>query len=126
MRSFDTAAGSTPCAASVRVVLEEREVAVEAECEAERQRTGRRVCGRRAVLAQSWRSGPESHEPRRNLRPRIAAASKGSRIEAVARNRGFVEGYLLARERWRDGIPVVFPPGTYWLRRFAQVAVIET
>lgn len=44
--------------------------AVELEREAERARTGRRVLGRRAVLAQSWRDYPASVELRRNLRPR--------------------------------------------------------
>jgi hypothetical protein len=30
-----------------------------------------------------------------------------------------------ARERWREGMTVVFPPGTYWLQRFASVAVLD-
>ncbi len=106
--------------------LRERVRAVEAELAAERQRTGRRVCGRRAVLAQSWRSQPASHEPRRNLRPRVATRSKWARIEALLRNRVFIAVYTSAREQWRDGTPVVFPPGTYWLRRFAQVPVAAT
>ncbi len=112
--------------ADVLAELRDRVRAVEAECAAERQRTGRRVCGRRAVLAQSWRSHPTSREPRRNLRPRIAARSKWARIEALLRNRGFVLAYRCAREAWRAGAAVMFPPGTYWLRRFAQVVVAQT
>ncbi len=38
----------------------------------------------------------------------------------------FVVEYVSARERWRNGIPAVFPPGTYWLQRFAAVPVLET
>jgi REP element-mobilizing transposase RayT len=90
--------------------LRERVRAVEAELIAERQRTGRRVCGRRGVLAQSWRSQPASDEPRRNLRPRVATRSKWARIEALLRNRACVVAYTSARAQWRDGIPVMFPP----------------
>jgi hypothetical protein len=106
--------------------LRERVRAVEVERAAERQRTGHRVVGRRAVLAQSWRSQPVSFEPRRNLRPRIAAPSKWARIEALLRNRAFVEAYTSAREAWRAGLAVRFPPGTYWLRRFAYVQIADT
>jgi hypothetical protein len=49
--------------------------------------------------------------------------SKWARIKALLRNRGFVEDYAHARERWRDGALVAFPPGTYWLRRFPYVPV---
>jgi hypothetical protein len=106
--------------------LRDRVRAVELERAAERERTGRRVLGRRAVLAQSWRDSPASREPRRNLRPRVAARSKWVRIEALLRNRAFAVEYASARERWRNGIPAVFPPGTYWLQRFASVPVLET
>jgi hypothetical protein len=44
--------------------LRERVQAVKVECTAERQRTGQRVYGRRAVLAQSWRGQPATCEPR--------------------------------------------------------------
>jgi hypothetical protein len=56
----------------------------------------------------------------------VAAQNKWARIEALLRNRAFVEAYTTARAAWREGIPVMFPPGTYWLGRFAQVAVAET
>jgi putative transposase len=106
--------------------LRARVQAVEAEHEAERRRTGRRVFGRRAVLQQSWRGYPSSVEPRRNLRPQVASRSKWSRIEALLRNRAFIADYVRARDAWRDGSLVAFPPGTYWLRRFANVVVAET
>jgi putative transposase len=92
---------------------------------AERQRTGDRVLGRRAVLAQSWREQPGSREPRRNLRPRIATRSQWTRVEALMRNRSFALEYADARSRWRAGVPAVFPQGTYWLHRFAAAPVSE-
>jgi hypothetical protein len=112
--------------AEVLAELRDRVRAVEVECEAERQRTGGRVLGRRAVLAQSWRGQPTSRELRRTLRPQVATRSKWARIETLMRNRAFVIEYACARERWREGAPVAFPPGTYWLRRFAYVPVAET
>ena len=113
-------------AAAVLSELRDRVRAVELEREAERGRTGRRVLGRRAVLAQSWREHPSSAEPRRNLQPSVAGRCKWARIEALLRNREFVIEYASARDRWRDGVAAVFPPGTYWLQRFASVPVLET
>ena len=113
-------------AAAVLSELRDRVRAVELERAAERGRTGRRVLGRRAVLAQSWRDHPTSMEPRRNLRPRVASRSKWARIEALLRNRAFAEAYADARARWQDGVSAVFPRGTYWLQRFASVPVLET
>ena len=113
-------------AAEVRSELRDRVRAIEIERQADRARTGRRVLGRRAVLAQSWRGCPTNVEPRRNLRPGVASPSKWARIEALQRNRAFVIEYASARDRWQNGVPVVFPSGTYWLQRFASVPVLET
>jgi hypothetical protein len=112
-------------AAAVVSELRDRVRAVELEREAERTRTGRRVLGRHAVLVQSWREHPASVEPRRNLRPQVASRSKWARIEALLRNRAFVIEYASARDRWRTRHGRVFPPGTYWVQRFASV-VVET
>jgi len=90
---------------------------------AERLRSGARVLGRKAVLAQRWRDRPATREPRRQLDPRVAARSKWSRIEALMRNRDFRALYAAAREAFVAGVrDVVFPAGTYWLRRFVQAA----
>jgi REP element-mobilizing transposase RayT len=113
-------------AAEVLSELRDRVHAVKLERAAERARTGRRVLGRRAVLAQSWRESPASREPRRNLRPHVAGRSTWARIEALLRNRAFVFDYASARDRWQHGMAAVFPPGTYWLQRFASVPVLET
>jgi REP element-mobilizing transposase RayT len=103
--------------------LRERIAAVEAEHKAARLKTGRRVFGRGRILRQSWRDTPTSQEPRRGLRPRVAARSKWARIATLQRNKEFELAYRDARECWLAGLPAVFPPGTYWLRRFANVVV---
>ncbi|MCA9676821.1 MAG: hypothetical protein KC464_17435, partial [Myxococcales bacterium] len=72
-----------------------------------------------------WRSCPTSREPRRGLQPRVAARSVWARIEALQRNRAFIDAYRAARAAWLAGLDAVFPPGTYWLRRFASVVVAE-
>jgi putative transposase len=94
---------------------------VEESVAAERQRVGGSVVGRRSILNQSWRDRPDSREPRRALNPRVAARSKWSRIEALLRNRAFHDAYIAARSRFLEGLrDVLFPAGTYWLRRFAR------
>jgi len=103
--------------------LRHRIAEVEAAAARERQQTGRRVIGRRRVLRQSWRDNPTSYEPRRNLRPRVAGRSKWARIEALQRNREFHKRYQAARALWLAGEPVLFPAGTYWLARYANVPV---
>jgi len=112
--------------ADVLAELRQRVAATEAALAAERQRTGKRVYGRRAVLQQLWWERPASFEPRRNLRPRVAARNRWARIEALRRNQDFVEDYAVAREAWRAGSRVTFPPGTYWLHRHARVLIAAT
>jgi putative transposase len=109
--------------AEVLAELRHRVAAIETALAAERQRAGTSVYGRRAVLKQSCWARPTSVEPRRNLRPRIAARSKWARIEALQRNQDFLEDYMTAREAWRGGAKATFPPGTYWLRRHAHVLI---
>ena len=87
----------------------------------ERRREGTRVLGRKAVLGQRWSQRPASREPRRELSPRVAARSMWSRIEAIMRNKAFRDAYLQARALFIKGARhVLFPAGTYWLRRFAR------
>jgi putative transposase len=97
--------------------------AVEEGCALERAKTNRQVVGRRSILRRSWRDSPTSREPRRTLRPRVAARSKWDRIETLQRNTEFLARYREARASWLAGEPAVFPAGTYWLRRFAKVTV---
>jgi putative transposase len=97
-------------------------VQVEADAALERKLTGRRVMGRKAVLAQCPTDCPQSREPRRRLDPRIAARDKWARTEALLRLKAFRAEYARARQKWQAGLDVVFPPGTWWLRMFAAVA----
>jgi len=103
--------------------LRQRVADEEERLAAERRKTGKRVLGRRGVLRQSWRDTPTSCEPRRGLRPRLAARSRWARAEALQRDRSFLSSYRAARAEWVAGRDAVFPVGTYWLRRFANVTV---
>lgn len=98
----------------------------EVEFARERAATGRRVVGRRRVLRQAWCDSPTSHEPRRNRRPRVAARSLWSRIQTLQRNKAFIAAYREARKLWLTGVSTVFPQGTFWLCRFANVQVAAT
>jgi REP element-mobilizing transposase RayT len=134
-RHFFRAKGSMPEAVTLNLVLppelgeaqqirdelRQRVAAEEAAVAVERRRTGAGVLGRRAIQRQSWRDSPASREPRRNLRPTIAARSPWARLEAILRNREFLAAYREARARWIAGDAIPFPLGTYWLRRFANV-----
>ncbi|MGE0550731.1 MAG: hypothetical protein AB7R00_26935 [Kofleriaceae bacterium] len=100
--------------------LRRRIAKVEQACARKRKRP---VVGRRRVLRQSWQASPTSHEPRRGLRPRFASRDKWSRIERIQFNAEWLNEYCSARAAWLAGQPVLFPPGTYWLARFANVAV---
>jgi putative transposase len=96
--------------------FEERKAAV-------RLLTGRRSLGRKKILAQRWDATPFSDSTRRELRPRLAACSKWRRVEALRRTKEFIAEYRKARRALLEGNPIPFPPGTYWLRRFAGVQI---
>lgn len=89
----------------------------------ERLRTGHRVIGRRRILKQAWQDTPETREPRRALSPRIAARNVWARLDSIQRNREFVTAYREARAALLSRVPIPFPIGTYWLRRFAAVPI---
>lgn len=110
-------------AESFRTVLRERVEKIEKHFAKRRARSGRRVLGRQRILRQSWRESPASEKPRRGLRPKIAARNIWARLEAHRRDREFLTAYAKARVAWLAGLPAIFPPGTYWLRRFARVTV---
>ena len=57
------------------------------------------------------------------MSPRVAAQNKWARIEALLRNHGFIERYRDAFRKHMTGLAnVLFPFGTYWMRKFAKVA----
>jgi hypothetical protein len=102
-------------------LLSERIATVEKDAAIERARTGKSVLGVERILAQHWDDSPTSHEPRRQMNPRVAAKNKRKRIETLKRNKVFIENYRAAREAYLRGEQVLFPPGTYWLAKFARV-----
>lgn len=103
---------------ALRTAVAERE----AHFGAKRRKKGRRVLGRRAVLAQSPFGSPSTFEARRGLSPRVAARNKWRRIEALRRNRAFLVAYQEALEQLRSGNrDAVFPAGTYKLARLGLV-----
>jgi putative transposase len=94
---------------------------LELQAAEKRRAAGIKLVGRKHILSQRWKDSPQTFEPRRRLNPRVAATNVWSRIEALIRNRDFVNSYRESRRRWLAGLAVSFPPGTYWLRRFANV-----
>jgi REP element-mobilizing transposase RayT len=105
--------------------LRESVESAEAEFAKARATEGRFVMGRRRVLQQSWRDSPTTQEPRRGLRPRVAARSEWLRRQVLQRNRDFVAAYRVARKLWLAGMAAIFPRGTYWLSRFARIQVAD-
>jgi hypothetical protein len=101
--------------------LSERIAIVENDAAIERERTGKSVLGFQRILAQHWDDSPTSHEPRRQMNPRVAAKNKWKRIETLKRNKDFIERYRAARDAYLRGEQVLFPSGTYWLVKFAKV-----
>ena len=99
--------------------------AIEARARQDRVSQGRRVLGADAARKVDFNSRPSTREPRRRLRPTIAAGDSAARIAAILSYRAFREAYRAARERLIKGLSALFPPGTYWLRRNAGVAVLE-
>jgi putative transposase len=106
-----------------RAMLEGRLRAVETVAANERRTRNISVSGGAQVLRQRPTDRPSSFEPRRQLSPRVASVNKWARIEALQRNKAFIAAYRVARNVWQAGLDVVFPVGTYWLRRFAGVPV---
>jgi putative transposase len=91
----------------------------------ERRERGITIVGRAAVLKQHWNAKPSSHEPRRGMSPRVACKNKWARLEALNRNKAFIEQYREARIAKLGGQDAVFPAGTWWLHRFAGVKRAE-
>jgi len=96
-----------------RQLVEDSVARAEREAAEARRTRGGRVLGRATVLRQSWSDRPNSQEPRRGLSPRVAARSKWSRIEALLRNREFIDAYRRARDQLMRGVrDALFPAGS--------------
>lgn len=106
---------------SVRVLVHEEE----AKLLRDRRLHGRRVMGRRAVLRQRCTDVPSTPEPRGRRRPLIAATSPEVLAAARLELRLFRAAYREARKAFAAGEPALFPPGTYWVRRYAGAQVAQ-
>jgi hypothetical protein len=104
-------------------LLTERVRSKEADHRQRRAAKGITVLGQARILGQDPFQCPEGHAPRFQMGPRVAAKNKWARIEALLRNRGFIEKY---RDAFRNHIAglanVIFPFGTFWMRKFGKVA----
>jgi REP element-mobilizing transposase RayT len=106
-------------AEKVRASVQAKEV----EARERRLEQGKKVLGVERILAQDPFRCPKSHAPHFKLNPRLAAKSKWARIEALRRNRSFLEKYRDAIKRHLEGVTSVrFPFGTYWMKKFGKVA----
>ena len=103
-------------------LVSERVRAKEAEHRQRRAAKGITVLGRARILEQNPFHCPEGQAPRFQMSPRVAAQNRWARIEALLRNRGFIEKYREAFLGHMAGLAdVLFPFGTYWMRKFARV-----
>jgi putative transposase len=97
----------------VRAALEVKERSAAVDLAAR----GRRFLGAQVVLRQQPFGRSTRIEPRRGIRPRIAARETWRRIQALGHLVGFLRDYRRAFEAWRMGsATVVFPAGTYQMR----------
>jgi REP element-mobilizing transposase RayT len=99
----------------------------EASARAEMLEQGRKFLGAKAVLAQDPGASPFTREQRRGLSPRVAAKNKWARAEALQRHKSFLDAYRKAYQSLVSGqLDVVFPAGTYALRKYHHVTVATT
>jgi hypothetical protein len=95
----------------------------EEEKEREMRRENRRFKGESKVRKQHWNDSPASGERRFEVKPKVAASNKWLRLAVQQRNKEWELEYALARDEYRAGRDVVFPYGTWWMRRFVGAKV---
>ena len=104
-------------------LVTDRVRAKEADFRQRRVAQGITVLGREGSLHQNPFDCPPGHAPRFQMSPQVAAKNKWARIEALLRNRSFIEKYRAAFLDHIAGLAsAVFPFGTYWMRKIAKVA----
>jgi len=107
-------------------LIKTRVAAAEETAAADRRAKGIKVLGRERILKQDWRARPKSAEPHFKLSPRVAAMNKWTRIEAITRNTHFLAAYVAAKGELAKGSrDVVFPAGTWWLRKHVKVRCVD-
>lgn len=99
--------------------LQESIAAAEQSAAANRKESGQGILGSALVRAQHWNDSPRPGELRRGLDPRVACKDTWRRIEALTRNKVWLDTYRAARLAFLAGAEAIFPAGTFWLRRFA-------
>jgi hypothetical protein len=104
-------------------LVTDRVRAKEADHRQRRAAQGITVLGRDGILRQDPFACPSGYAPRFQMSPKVAAKNKWARIEALLRNRVFIEKYRDAFLHHIAGLAnVVFPFGTYLMRKIAKVA----
>jgi putative transposase len=104
-------------------MVTERVQAKEAEHRQRRLEHGITVMGKERILSQDPFACPKTHALHFHMSPRVAAKNKWARIEALLRNKSFLSRYRAALLGHLAGVAnVVFPFGTYWMRKFGKVA----
>lgn len=102
----------------LRAAVEDAEL----ELRNHRLTNGISLLGRNAVRRTSAFDAPTTPAPRRNLRPFIACKNMWSRLAALDALDRFRIAYRHAREAFvRGARDVLFPPGTFALRRFGAL-----
>jgi REP element-mobilizing transposase RayT len=104
-------------------LVTDRVRAKEADHRQRRAAQGITVLGQDGILRQDPFACPSGYAPRFQMSPKVAAKNKWARIEALLRNHVFIEKYRDAFLHHVAGIAnVVFPFGTYLMRKIAKVA----
>jgi hypothetical protein len=107
--------------AAVRDMVAEREKLAAEEL----RRSGRRVLGVERVLDVDPFDAPSTAEAERVRNPVFAAVTATARKAAVRALRDWRRAYANAWARWRAGDhAAAFPYGTWWMRVFANAAVV--
>ena len=108
-----------------RKAIAEQIAKTEEDIQSARVRDKKRVMGRVAVNKQRWHQSPKTYAKRGELSPRVAGQDKWRRIEAIMRNKAFLQAYRAAYDLYRRGEKAVFPVGTWKLAQ-ESAAVVES
>ena len=96
----------------------------EQEHRAARKAAGTAVVGAAVCRAVTKHDRPRSHERHGRRKYSIACRNVADRLAEISRIRRFREEYWECRGEWSEDVSgVVFPNGTWWVRRYAGVEV---
>lgn len=105
---------------ALKALLESRQRRLRVEL----ARQGKRFVGHRSICATPARAAPQTRKPEFGMNPTFSALTRSAWQAASESLRAFRRAYRTAYEAWRSGVPgIEFPPGTWWLARFAGVSV---